>query len=216
MIRTGMEACFLSYTIDEHTPAYGGRKGLVHWEVSSAIAKGNTTNELRLHLANHIGTHIDFPYHFSEKGKKCDDYPAGFWVFASVGLLQCSLAEVPEAIGQLPADIELLLLKTGFGAKRGQEAYWSSQPVIPADLAGIFRKRFPRLRVFGFDMISLTSKLDRAEGSRAHQAFLLEHDILVLEDMDLGSLHHTPATVIISPLQAAGADGVPCTVIALG
>lgn len=210
-----MEIDFLSYFIDEDTPAYGGRKGLVQWEVSSAIEKGNTTNELRLHLANHIGTHIDFPYHFSWDGKKCDDYPAGFWVFEKTGFLQCAIAEVPEQINHLPADIELLLLKTGFGAERGKDVYWSSQPVIPADLAGIFRKRFPLLRVFGFDMISLTSKLNRTEGARAHLAFLLENDILVLEDMKLDSLYHTPAKVIVSPLQATGADGVPCTVIAM-
>lgn len=211
-----MEISFLSYFINEHTPAYGGKKGLVQWEVSSAIEKGNTTNELRLHLANHIGTHIDFPHHFSQNGKKCHDYPAAFWVFTKTGFLQCSLAEVPEAINSLPADIELLILKTGFGAKRSQDEYWSSQPVIPAKLAGMFRERFPQLRVFGFDMISLTSKLDRAEGTRAHLAFLVEQEILVLEDMDLGSLHHAPVTVIVSPLQAAGADGVPCTVIAMG
>ena len=73
----------------------------------------------------------------------------------------------------------------------------------------------PYLRVFGFDMISLTSKLDRAEGKLAHIAFLIENVILVLEDMNLEILSITPSTVIISTLQLEGADGGPCNVIAI-
>ena len=63
-------------------------------------------------------------------------------------------------------------------------------------------------------MISLTSKLDRLEGKKAHFSFLIENDILVLEDMDLSNLKETPDRVIIAPLLIEGADGSPCTVIA--
>ena len=38
----------------------------------------------------------------------------------------------------------------------------------------LFKSKFPKLRVFGFDMISLTSKLNRGEGKKAHQKFLIE------------------------------------------
>jgi kynurenine formamidase len=55
--------------------------------------------------------------------------------------------------------------------------------------------------------------LDRAEGKKAHIQFLLQNDILVLEDMDLQNLFSTPSSVIIAPLQIEGADGVPCNVI---
>jgi arylformamidase len=206
---------FLSYFLDEQTPAYGGHQGLIHFEKTRSVVKGDITNELRLVFPNHIGTHIDFPYHFHDAGKKCGDYPAHYWIFNKVGFLQCSVEEVPAMITRIPADIELLLLKTGFGEKRDQPEYWASQPVIPAAFAKLFRNRFPLLRVFGFDMISLTSKLDRAEGTKAHLAFLVENDILVLEDMDLGSLRAAPGMVIVSPLQVKAADGVPCTVIAL-
>ena len=48
----------------------------------------------------------------------------------------------------------------------------------------------------------------------AHEQFLLDNEILILEDMDLELLVNTPKKVIISPLQVASADGVPCTVIA--
>ena len=73
--------------------------------------------------------------------------------------------------------------------------------------------KFPKLRVFGFDLISLTSKLDRAEGKKAHIEFLINNDILILEDMDLRFLEVSPSLVVIAPLQIQIADGVPCNVL---
>ena len=92
--------------------------------------------------------------------------------------------------------------------------YFFNQPVIPSNFAEIFKNHFPKLRVFGFDMISLTSKLNREEGKNAHINFLINQDILVLEDMYLEHLHDTPSLLVVSPILVEGADGVPCTVIA--
>jgi arylformamidase len=209
-----MKAIYLSHFLEEKTPAYGGAQGTIQFTSLRSITRGDLTNELELRLPNHIGTHIDFPRHFSMQGKTYSDYSADYWLFHKVALLHCSIEEVPDRLVQLPADIELLLLKTGFAEKRSQSEYWKSQPVIPASFAGLFRQYFPKLRVFGFDMISLTSKLDRAEGKQAHLKFLVEHDILILEDMDLSALQETPDSVVIAPMQVKDADGVPCTVIA--
>lgn len=208
-----MEPLYLSYFLEESTPVYGGIKNSISFQQSRSIENGDTTNNLKLCFPSHVGTHIDFPFHFSTEGKKCSDYPASFWIFNKVGFLDCSIEEVPKRISSLSNDIELLILKTSFGKKREEEEYWTSQPVIPAYFASLFRSEFPKLRVFGFDMISLTSKLDRAEGSKAHLAFLINHDILILEDMFISQLINSPIKVIISPLQIKSADGVPCTVI---
>ena len=209
-----MEPIFLSYFLSECTPTYGGAEGTIIFEQERSIERGDTSNNLKFIFPAHVGTHIDFPRHFSVDGKVCNEYPAAFWMFSKVGFIECQTDEVEEHLGALPTDIEMLILKTGFGNKRGTTEYWSSQPVIPASLADILKKKIPALRVFGFDLISLTSKLDRAEGKKAHIQFLLQNDILVLEDMDLSNLFSTPNSVIIAPLQIEGADGVPCNVIA--
>lgn len=206
---------FLSFPLAEDTPAYGGETGKISFKRIRSISNGDTSNNLYISFPNHIGTHIDFPFHFSNEGKSGDTYTADFWLFNKVGLLVCPIEEIPEKIQTLPVDIEFLILKTGFGSKRAEQIYWSEQPVIPASYAGMLRQAFPNLRVFGFDMISLTSKLDRAEGKKAHIAFLLEHEILVVEDMKLNELYTTPMSVVISPLQIAGADGAPCSIIAI-
>ena len=112
------------------------------------------------------------------------------------------------------SDIEFLIYKSGFGIFRNVDKYWSEQPIIPARFASVLRLKFPNLRLFGFDMISLTSKLDRNEGKLAHVNFLINNNILVLEDMNLANIYSSPNNVIVAPLQIRGADGVPCSVIA--
>jgi arylformamidase len=208
-----MQPIYLSYFIDTKTPVYGGKKGTICINNLSAIDNGNTSNNMSIHFPVHIGTHIDFPFHFSNKGKKSNDYPASFWIFNKVGFLNCSIEEVVKKINSLPLDIEILLLKTNFGNYRKKDIYWLEQPVIPSSFANLFRNRFPKLRVFGFDMISLTSKLDKFEGKEAHIKFLIENDILIIEDMDLMNLKKTPNKLIVAPLQIFEADGVPCTII---
>lgn len=209
-----MSPTYLSYFLDSQTPAYGGRTNCINISFSKSILNGDTSNDQTLEFPGHIGTHIDFPYHFSSSAKKCNDYPASFWIFKKVGFLNCNIEEIKDNLCNLKSDIEILILKTGFGSNRHKNSYWSNQPIIPANLATLFKENFPKLRVFGFDMISLTSKLDRVEGKEAHINFLLNNEILILEDMNLEKLFEAPNKVIIAPLQIKEASGVPCNVIA--
>ena len=209
-----MSPTYLSYFLDSETPAYGGKTNSVNINLTKSILNGDTSNDQTIKFQGHIGTHIDFPYHFSSSGKKCEDYPASFWIFNKVGLLSCKIEEVKDNLDKLPSDIDILILKTGFGSNRDKSTYWSNQPIIPSYFATLFREKFSKLRVFGFDMISLTSKLDREEGKSAHINFLLENEILILEDMNLEKLFETPNKVLIAPLQIKEASGVPCNVIA--
>lgn len=209
-----MAITYLSHFLNTDTPVYGGETGLVSFEKIRSISKGDTSNNLKLTFPGHIGTHIDFPFHFSDEGQKCDEYPASFWIFNKVGFIECRVDDISVAIQDVPADVELLILKTGFGAVRGTSKYWAEQPVIGRNTAMLFKEKFPLLRVFGFDMISLTSKLNREEGKFAHRAFLVENKILILEDMKLDLIDKAPERAVIAPLLVAGADGVPCTVIA--
>ena len=62
-------------------------------------------------------------------------------------------------------------------------------------------------------MISLTSKRDRQEGKIAHINFLINNEILIIEDMNLENLSSVPSSVIISPLLVKDIDGVPCNIL---
>jgi arylformamidase len=205
---------YLSYFIDIDTPIYGGEKDRIKISSIRSIDKGDSSNNLHFEFPAHVGTHIDFPFHFSNDGKKCNDYPPSYWIFNKIGFINCTIEEFEININKMNSDLEMIIFKSGFGINRNEDIYWSKQPVIPARFASILRSKFPKLRLFGFDMISLTSKLDRLEGKTAHVNFLINNDILVLEDMNLEHINSTPKMVIVSPLQIKSADGVPCNVIA--
>ena len=205
---------YLSHFLNENTQAYGGEIDCIKFERTRSISNGDTSNNLKLTFPNHIGTHIDFPYHFNSNGKKCNNYIPNFWIFNKVGLLISEVENIDLNLNNINENIEILLLKTGFENHRGKEKYWKEQPVILSKYANIFKNKFPKLRAFGFDIISLTSKLDREEGKRAHIEFLINNDIIIIEDMHLMNLINEPNKLIVAPLLINDADGTPCTIIA--
>lgn len=209
-----MKPIFLSYYINENTPSYGGERNVFRIEKLTSIDNGDRTNNTKLHFNSHLGTHIDFPLHFFKEGKSIDDYDASYWVFKNIAILECQTNEIENHLDEIDNNVEILILKTNFHKFRGKETYWRDQPIISSTLPLILKKRFPYLRVFGFDLISLTSKLNREEGRLAHLNFLSEPEILIIEDMDLRQLNVRPTKIIISPLMISGVEGVPCTIIA--
>ena len=105
-----MSAIFLSYFLSENTPAYGGINGMFSLKKIQQISNGDTSNNSALNLSSHIGTHIDFPFHFSNKGKRCENYPPNFWIFNKIGFINCSTEDIINEIKILPNDIELLIM----------------------------------------------------------------------------------------------------------
>lgn len=213
---------YLSYKLSTNTPAYGGGTGLRVKEVSK-IDNGDTANSLQLSFPNHIGTHIDAPSHFFDDGKKLTDYDPSFWIFNHP---QC--VDVPGGDGHLItiSDIDkkineqtdLLLLRTDYQQYRSQTRYWQKNPGLSEALAKELRQNYPHIRAVGVDFISITSRLHREEGKKAHREFLGAHynsdPILIIEDMQLSNYYNEISRIIVLPLMIDNADGAPCTIIA--
>lgn len=147
---TNLKTAFLSFELNEKSPVYGGKDDKLKIKKTNQIKEGKTSNNLHLSFPNHLGTHIDFPRHFSDKGKTLSNYPASFWIFNKVGFLNCSVDKVPEIIKTLDESVEILILKTGFGQNRGKEIYWKNQPVIPAHYASLLKKKFSKNKSIWF------------------------------------------------------------------
>ena len=214
---------YLSHPLNHDAPAYGGGHGFTE-QNDKQMDQGDSCNTSTWAMSNHTGTHLDFPRHFSAKGKTLDDYDPDFFIFTRVFIADLSTAEpglivTPDHLdlALVPNNTELLLIKTGFGQYRGQDMYSKQNPGFHPDLADYLRDTMPDLRVLGFDSISLSSFANRDLGRKAHRAFL-DHDkpILPLEDMELGEINSSTniETVIIAPLRVSTADGAPCTVMA--
>lgn len=89
----------------------------------------------------------------------------------------------------IPDNIDMLVIKTDSCHLREKDIYWENNSGFAPGMAAFLRKRFLRLRVFGFDSIALSAFVHSKTGYDAHKAFL-DHSnpILLLEDMDLSSI----------------------------
>jgi len=215
---------YLSHPLHANAPAYGGGNAF-KTEQDKRISHGDSCNTSKWSLSSHAGTHLDFPRHFSTAGRVLDDYDPSFFVLENIHVVDVSPVQPGQIItsddldiSDVPADTELLLIKTGFSKYRAQPVYWQRNPGFHPDLAGQFRKQFPLLRIIGFDSISLSSFTNRELGREAHKAFLDNaRPILPLEDMNLEKIDNQSKIrrMVAVPLHVQGADGSPCMVLAL-
>jgi arylformamidase len=208
---------FLSYQLGEKTPSYGNGISFTR-VIDKCIDHGASCNQMTFTMSNHLGTHLDCPYHFDATGFKVTDYSADFWFCQDVSLVETSpediLIDLEKYKNQIKPTSELVIIKTGYCHRRNEEAYWKANPGVAATSADFLRSHCPNIKFLGMDVISLTSYLNREEGKKAHQAFLQkkEKSILLVEDMDLRKLTSAPSKVLISPLIMTEADGGPVTV----
>ncbi len=212
---------FLSHIISEKTPSYGNRDN-VKIIPKSSIKEGETANSFSLYFStNHIGTHIDFPFHFYNNGKKIMDVDTNYWIYNNIGIIDihCSpnyIIGVDDiAKFELDKNIEILFIRTDFERYRGTEIYWKNNPGIEPKVADYFRSNFPKLRTIGFDFISLTSFQNRELGKKSHLAFLNESKgfISIVEDVKLSNYKNELMKVIVMPFLLEGVDSVPVTVM---
>ena len=230
----------LSYPLCNATPVYGGGNSPAI-KPGKSISAGDSCNTFEISLTNHTGTHIDLPAHFDITGKTLTDYPPGFWFSQKIhcffmdkmnrnGVADMAGINTAFSPGELinstkikplirdainNDDIEVILLKTGFCERRDSEVHWKEPPGIDPKLPDFLRERFPRLRFFGMDLISVSSFANREAGREAHRAFLNHsHPILPIEDMNLCQLPETLSNMLIAPLYIKDADGAPCTIFA--
>lgn len=212
---------FLSHSLAANTPSYGDKEKFDS-VLQSNISNGDSSNQTKITMSVHLGTHIDFPKHFFLDGQNCEDFDASFFVFQKPLFLRVEPQGgviCDELICNLDAidddGYDILLVETLSWKFRNEEKYWSSNYGFAPQVADFLRKKFPAIRVFGFDSISVSSFTNRAIGREAHRSFLdPKSPILLLEDMDFSTLNGgVLKSVTVAPLRIGGADGAPCTVI---
>ena len=152
---------FLSHILSDKTPTYGNRDKF-SVKVNSSIENGETANSSGWTFSNnHLGTHIDVPFHFCINGKRTYDYNVDFFFFKSPQIIdiQCNSAILitPDFFktNNVSKDVDILLIRTGYEKNRYSDRYWNDNPGLSPELADYFREEFPFLRCVGFDFISL-------------------------------------------------------------
>jgi len=213
---------WLSHTLSETTPAYGGGRGL---EVTpdKQISQGDSCNTVQLTMPNHIGTHVDAPNHFIDQGKTVDQYTPQQWIFTKPLLIDVPATDtavidvdaIESALGDTAVeDADFVLVRTGMEAYRGDARYWSQYPGFSPDLSGWFQQMFPSFSAIGMDTISISSTAHRGIGREAHRAFLGD-GVRIVEDMALSQCvdANSLVKVVVMPMRCDGGDGAPVTVM---
>lgn len=214
----------LSHLISDSIPTYGNNHK-IEINKNTSILDGDTANTSSWYFPNnHVGTHIDSPYHFCLNGKKTYEIGVEDLIFKNVQLIDvpCMDSKIIDSsdIQSLlsPSDeLELLLIRTGYENYRDSDKYWCDNPGIDPKLADYFRKYFPKLRCIGFDFISLTSWKYRHIGRESHREFLCPKEgkpILVIEDMALKDVIYKLEWLIVAPLLVSDGNGGAVSVIA--
>jgi arylformamidase len=215
-----MKSIYLSYFLNEQTPLYGGEK-VIEIKKRSEISQGASSNTEIIKFPNHSGTHIDFPKHFADSGKTINDYPSSFWQFENVHVISfpCKKDEIIKEdvlnINNIPRETDFIIINTGFGKNRTNDIYWNNNPGLSPSLAFALKKRCPNIKIVGFDFISVSSFQNRLLGREAHREFLVNHDILLIEDMKLDEIKQiTINSITALPLLIDKTDGSPISIIA--
>ena len=215
---------YLSHPYTSDTPTYGDRDQMKITS-NSSIEMGDTANSSRwVFTNNHIGTHVDVPFHFDLEGRRILDFSPEERIFQNVSLadIPCDKARLideKDLINFLiDPNIELLLIRTGYEKYRSKSKYWEDSPGLSPTLPDYLRRHFPRLRCIGFDFISITSWQHRDIGRESHLAFLKppkgDKPILAIEDMSLVMIDGALDWIIASPLLVADGNGAPVTIFA--
>lgn len=192
----------------------------------------------RLEMAEHGGTHIDAPIHFSKNGQTLDRVPIEHLVGAGVRIdvtTQCArdrdyLVTIQDfkqwetEHGRIP-NRSIILLDTGFAR------YWPSrQSYLGTELRGqegVQALHFPGLHPEAADWLVRerqvkavgidTASIDYGQSSKfeTHVA-LLTHNVPVFENLgELGELPERGFDVIALPMKITGGTGGPLRIVAV-
>ncbi len=207
----------LSYNMNEDTPSYGGRHK-VSIKPFEKIKNGNTANSYKVHFYNHIGTHIDCPNHFFNSGKKITDYSINDLLFNNPQIIDVDLSKKNEIssktiLSEINKNADIILFRTFFSKYRHSKKYINDYPVFTSEFVCFLIKECVNLRTIGFDIISLTSPINKDEGKKAHQLLLgNEKPILIIEDMNLENYTNNIKNILVAPFNFEKIDSAPCNV----
>ena len=192
--------------------------GMVNWpgnpsfkrELFKAISRGDSSNVSEISLSCHAGTHVDAPYHSSDKGVGIEGIPL------SVLIGQARVVELASTNNVTRADlngvdlkgVERLLLKTRNSAYLKANEFVPDFVYIDEDAANYLVEK--KIKLLGVDYYSVERHGDKRKP--AHH-ILLGQGIVIVEAVDLSKVAPGDYELICLPLNIPGSDGAPARVL---
>lgn len=171
----------------------------------------NTFKLCKMHMSNHMGTHIDFPAHIVEKGKTSSDYTLDDLIGKGM------IIEVPQTMNSITKSFvnqqkisanDFVFFKTKNSKLSKQSKLANNYVYIEPEAPQALLEK--KVRIVGIDYISVDSS--EAEALPVHQT-LLKNDILIVENLELNKVDPGQCEIYIMPLNIPQMDGLPARVM---
>lgn len=184
----------------------------VRIEPVSRIADGKALNIAELHLATHVGTHIDAPVHACEGARSIDELPLDQFIGpgAVVSVTRAAGEEIPlRDVIDAPVEVrrgDILLLDTGWGSRFYDDSY-NDHPYPSQELAQWCVDQ--KIKMLGIDCITVDAPVTRRRADFAYPIHrtLLSEEVLIIENLaPLTRAGNKRVQVYALPLKVFGGD----------
>src|SRR5262249_38273052 len=157
----------------------------------------------------HAGTHVDAPFHFVPEGRTIESLPLELFIGpARICSVETTRQITASDIAGLNLDgEERVLFKTRNSTLLHKPDYDPTFVAFSVDGAKALVDLCVQL--VGLDYLSVARGEERV---RVHRVFL-DHDIVLLEGVDLSDVPPGGYELICPPVKLAGSDGAPCRAI---
>lgn len=187
----------LSIKLTKDIPVFPGEP-VVKFRKHANIGE-NGYNEHQITINAHFGTHIDFPYHMIEDGKKSDSFEISSFIGKGTVIDINNLKDND-------IDCDVILVYTGH-LDSGYECMFENIPYLDEKLVDSIIEKKPK-------MILLDIPTPDKYPFSIHKK-LLSNDILIVENViNMKHLIGKSFNIFVAPLNFVGFDGAPCRVFA--
>lgn len=200
----------ISYPVSSKLPVWPGSVGYCYkWHLIMPEATNNLSS---FQTDSHLGTHLDAPLHFVDKGKAIHELSLekliGEAYVAEIRGVRSITAEHLEKAG-IPADCKRLLLKTD------NQLYWQQKlsefqkDFCSIDKSGAAWVVERGIELIGIDYLSIQRFFD---GPETHQ-ILLRAEVVIVETLNLETVNPGSYELICLPLKLEGLEGSPARAV---
>lgn len=175
------------------------------------IANGDSSNNSRLVMGTHTGTHVDAPKHFFDDKPGVDALPLELLVGRARVIdlpHRGGITEQHLAGAGLREDIRVLLRTPNSALWNSHDGFHTDYTYVTEEAARFLVEQ--GVKVVGVDYLSVEQF--KKSGAPAHHA-LLGAGVIIIEGLNLSEVEAGQYEMYCLPLRLAGADGAPARVV---
>jgi arylformamidase len=175
------------------------------------IAAGDSSNNSRLVMGTHTGTHVDAPKHFFDDRPGVDSFPLEMLVGRARVIdlpHRGGITEAHLAAAGLREDLRVLLRTPNSALWRSTTGFYTDYTYITEGGAKFLVAQ--GVKVVGVDYLSVEQF--KKAGAPAHHV-LLGNGVIVIEGLNLSEADAGQYEMYCLPLRLVNADGAPARVV---